>query len=218
MYHYNTTERIIKTRKQGWHGRRGTKVSYQYDGAQGSRISYNVFHIKGRCNIGLHPHGQHDSPVKLNENGGTKNQELIAISKKIWQHLSRQKIIITAKYLTGSINVHADRKSWQTRDSSKEKLNSTILRKLCQIMGTPDMYLFASRVSHQLPQCMPWKIDPFSQRKDAFQKSWTHKFVYAFPPFIFIGRVLQKVNQDHCLMLITTPAWPGQPWFPRLLK
>ena len=78
------------------------------------------------------------------------------------------------------------------------------------------------RVSHQLPRYMPWKIDPFSQARDAFKISWAHKFVYSFPNFAllyeFIGRVLRKVNQDQCLMLIITPAWPGQTWFPRLLK
>ena len=90
--------------------------------------------------------------------------------------------------------------------------------KLCQIRGTPEVDLFASRVSHQLPHYISWKIDPFSQGRDAFQISWAHKFVYAFPPFALIGRILQKVNQDQCLMLIITPAWPGQPWFPGLLK
>ena len=36
--------------------------------------------------------------------------------------------------------------------------------------------------------------------------------------FALIGRVLQKVNQDQCLMLIIPPAWSGQPWFPGLFK
>ena len=80
------------------------------------------------------------------------------------------------------------------------------------------MDLFASRVSHQLLQYISWKIYPFRQDRDAFQISWAHKFVYTFPLFAPIRRVLQKVNQDQCLMLIITPAWPGQPWFPELLK
>ena len=107
------------------------------------------------------------------------------------------------------MNVEADRESRQTRDSSEWKLNSTIFMKLCQIRGAPEMVLFTSRVSHQLPQHMSCKIDPFSQGGDAFQ---------IFPPFALMGRVLQKVNQDQCLMLIITPAWPSQPWFPGLLK
>ena len=96
--------------------------------------------------------------------------------------------------------------------------NSTIFGKLCQIRETPQIDLFASRVSHQLPQYMSWKIDPFTQGKNVFQISWARKFVYAFPPFELVGRVLQKVNQDQSLMLIKTPTWPGQPWFPGLLK
>ena len=39
-----------------------------------------------------------------------------------------------------------------------------------------------------------------------------------FSPLTLIGRVPQKVNQGKCLMLIITPAWSGQPWFPALLK
>ena len=35
---------------------------------------------------------------------------------------------------------------------------------------------------------------------------------------MLIGRFLQKVNQDHSLMLIITAAWLGKPWFPGLLK
>ena len=42
--------------------------------------------------------------------------------------------------------------------------------------------------------------------------------MYTFTPFALIGRVLQKVNQDQCRMLITTPAWLSQPWFLGLLK
>ena len=142
-----------------------------------------------------------------------KNQELTAISKEIWQYLMKPKVVITTKYLPGPMNVEADRESRQTRDLSEWKLNPTTFMKLCQIRGTPEVDLFPSRVSHQLPYYTSWKIDPFSQGRDAFQISWAHKFVYAFPPFALIGRVLQKVNQDQCLMLIITPAWPGQPWF-----
>ena len=63
---------------------------------------------------------QHDSPFILNENGGTKNQELTAISKKIWQYLLKRKIKITDR--------EADKESRQVRDS--RKLNSTIVMKL----------------------------------------------------------------------------------------
>ena len=33
--------------------------------------------------------------------------------------------------------------------------------------------LFASQLSHQLPQYIAWKSNPFSLGKDAFQQIWT---------------------------------------------
>ena len=46
----------------------------------------------------------------------------------------QRKIMITAKYITGSMYVEIDRESKQTRDSSKWKL--------CQVRGMPEMDLF----------------------------------------------------------------------------
>ena len=49
----------------------GPKVSHKCLGAQGSQISYNALHIKGKgCNTSSHPLGQHDITAIFNENGG----------------------------------------------------------------------------------------------------------------------------------------------------
>ena len=62
----------------------GKKVSHKCLGAQGSQISYNVLHIKGKgCNVSSNPHGQYDNPVILMKMGRTKNQELTVINKEI---------------------------------------------------------------------------------------------------------------------------------------
>ena len=78
----------------------------------------------------------------LMKTGGTKNQELTAISKESWQYLLKRKITITAEYLPGSMNVEA-RQGIQAKP--------TIFMKLRHIRGTTEVDLFASRVSHQLP-------------------------------------------------------------------
>ena len=80
------------------------------------------------------------------------------------------------------------------------------------------MDLFVSRLSHQLTQYMSWKINPFSQSRDSFQMSWANTFVHALALFALIRRVLQKVDQDHCIMLIITSALPGQTCFPGFLR
>ena len=41
---------------------------------------------------------------------------------------------------------------------------------------------------------------------------------YAFPPFVLIGRVLAKVRKDNATLVLITPLWQAQPWFPTLLQ
>ena len=100
MHHYKAGDRIVTALQQG-------------EGAwsvEERKFHINVLELKAAklvimsftlqdaiCNISSHSHGQHESPVILNENGGTENQELTAISKKNWQHLFKRKITITAE-------------------------------------------------------------------------------------------------------------------------
>ena len=128
-----------------------------------AKLAIMSFTLKERDAISVHIRMDNMAALSyLMKMGGTKNQELTAIRKEIWQYLLKRKITITAEYLPGSMNVEADRESRQTRDSSEWKLNPTIFMKLCQVRGTPEVDLFASRVSHQLPHYISWKIDPFS--------------------------------------------------------
>ena len=78
--------------------------------------------------------------------------------------------------------------------------------------------VFASRVSHQLPSYISWKLDPLSKGRGAFQISWQHLRGHVLPTFSLIGRVLKKVQTDQALILLITPAWQSQSWFPRLLQ
>ena len=170
-------------------------------------ISYNVLHIRGKvCNISSHTHGQHGSPVILNENGGYQKpgvdcdqQGNLAITFETKDHHYCQ-IITRVTECTGRQGIQANHGFKQMETKSNN------LHEIASDKGNSRDDLFASRVLHQLPHYISWKIDPFSQGRDAFQISWAHKFVYAFPRFALIGRVLQKVNQDQCLMLIITPA------------
>ena len=65
---------------------------------------------------------------------------------------------------------------------------------------------------------MSWKLDPFKKGQDAFQISWNQIYPYAFPPFALIVRVLENVQEDHVSIILITPAWQTQSWFPALLR
>ena len=79
--------------------------------------------------------------------------------------------------------------------------------------------LFASRLSHPIPTYVAWKPNPHSHATDAFQQNWSHKLLYAFPPFCMIPKVLNKTLKEQVPKLILiTPAWTTQVWYPKILN
>ena len=46
---------------------------------------------------------------------------------------------------------------------------------------------------------------------------WNHLHAYAFPPFILIPAVLEKIRQHQCRIVLIAPFWPQQQWFSELL-
>ena len=82
-------------------------------------------------------------------------------------------------------------------------------------MEWPEIDLFASRISHQVKNYFSWKADPDCLAVDAFRQDWSIQFPYAFPPFCLITRVLRQMDaQDVQKMILITPLWPSQPWYP----
>jgi hypothetical protein len=147
--------------------------------------------------------------------GGTKNLTMIKISKRIWEYLLQHGITITAEWIPSHLNVIADWESRNVKDSAEWKLCPRVFQSICRVMGQPETDLFASRTSHQLPQYYSWKADPKCLAVDAFYQDWTQGFPYAFPPFCLMTRVIrQMMSQSVEKMILITPLWPTQPWFP----
>ena len=103
------------------------------------------------------------------------------------------------------------------QDTSDWKLNPQVFQKITKIIGTPDMDLFASRLTYQVPAYMEWLPDPGIKATYAFQQKWEHLFPYAFPPFALINRTLSKVNKDQLRIILVKPIWRTQPWYATLL-
>ena len=85
-------------------------------------------------------------------------------------------------------------------------------------MGTLEIDLFASRLNHQCDQYISWHPDPGAMAVDAFQFSWTNGKLYALPPFIVIGQLLQYLEKEGGGIYLVAPLWHSQPWFNKLLK
>ncbi|KAJ8027150.1 hypothetical protein HOLleu_32204 [Holothuria leucospilota] len=96
----------------------------------------------------------------------------------------------------GILNQVADKSSRVFNDQLEWMLNRQVFRQLCDIFGTPDIDLFASRLNAQLNRYISWKPDPGSESVDAFLVDWQPYFFYAFPPFSLVGKCLCKIEQD----------------------
>ena len=60
--------------------------------------------------------------------------------------------------------------------------------------------------------------DPEAEATDAFLQDWRNLQAYALPPWCFIARVLAKALCQKVVLVLVTPCWPTQPWFPQLME
>ena len=103
------------------------------------------------------------------------------------------------------------------RDTSNWMLNRDIFKQINQKWGPLEMDLFADRLNAQLKNYMSWRPDPYSMGTDEFQIMWNNKKGYVFPPFCLITRCLSKVLKEKSEIVMITPAWQTQSYYPLLL-
>lgn len=151
--------------------------------------------------------------------GGTKSKMLCDISHRIWEFLLDQGVSLTASWIPSALNVEADGGSRRKPNSSEWLLNPQVFLRVTKILGYPQIDAFASRIMHLLPSYWSLDPDPEGLAINAMSQDWNRLFLYLFPPFCMLGRVLQKLrlNETERAILIA-PIWPGQSWFPFLLE
>ena len=150
--------------------------------------------------------------------GGTRSSVLVGIAQELWGYALTKQITLTAEYLPGKYNHKADWESRHFRDSSNWKLNPSIFQALDQLWGPLEIDLFADRLNAQLMNYVSWFPDPFAQATDAFQIPWSKLKGYSFPPFSMICRCLAKIKKDQATIVMITPTWHTQAWYPVLLE
>ena len=128
----------------------------------------------------------------INNMGGSKSQKCNDITNQIWTWCKDRNIWLSAVHLAGILNTDADRESRQFNDDIEWMLDPEFFKEICKIFGKPDIDMFASRLNFQIKPFVSWRPDPESIAVDAFYYDWSNKFIYCFPPFSVIQRVLRK--------------------------
>ena len=145
---------------------------------------------------------------------------LISLVVKIWDWADERNNWLTAAHIPGKENEEADKLSRIKETSMEWKLNESIFQKLISKCGfTPCIDLFATRINTQLPKFASYNPDPEATYINAFTLNWGNfKYVYCFPPFAIIGKVVRKMVEDQAQGIIVTPNWQTQYWYPLLLQ
>ena len=71
---------------------------------------------------------------------------------------------------------------------------------------TPHVDLFATHLNHKLPLYVSPVPDPEAWDIDALNINWTNLTAYAYPPTALLHKVIQKIKQCHCLIIVIAPG------------
>ena len=150
----------------------------------------------------------------INKQGGTHSAEMCALLWKIMTWCHHYHIILKARHIPGCLNVMADLLSRSNQVQSTEwSLHPQVFKQIRQKWFTPHVDLFATHLNHKLPLYVSPIPDPRAWDIDALSINWTNLTAYAYPPTALLHKVIQKIRQCHCLIILIAPGWPGMPWF-----
>ena len=150
--------------------------------------------------------------------GGVRSQPCNEIAQMIWEWSEAKAIWLTIAHIPGSQNTLADFMSRNFSDNIEWEISDKNFNRICKMFGKPQVDMFASRLNNKLPCYVSWAPDPGAWEIDAFTLSWTDHFLYLFPPFSLVGRVLRKVLAEKAWAVMVAPDWPSQAWYGTLMS
>ena len=193
---------------------------HQLSGAVSSLPSTPVLHKteeRYHCTV---ENGKPDSGDLHKQNGRTHSQALCSLAISLWDWSLQWNIYLVAEYLPGKENTVADQESRAMRDRCDWMLNPHVFNEIQSqsLTGPCKIDLFALRLTKQLPRFFSWRLDPEAERTDAFSQNWSIARCYANPPWCLIPCCQSQARQQMVRVVIITPLWNSQPWFPTILR
>ena len=146
----------------------------------------------------------------LNKQGGTHSVEMCALQWKIMTWCHHYHITLKARHIPGCLNVKADLLSRSNQVKSTEwSLHPQVFKQICQKWFTPHVDLFATHLNHKLPLYVSFVLDPKAWDIDALNINWTGLTAYAYPLTALLHRVIQKIRQCYCLIIVALVLGPS---------
>ncbi|XP_063363975.1 uncharacterized protein LOC134652743 [Cydia amplana] len=125
----------------------------------------------------------------ITKQGGTKSRKLLETTTEILRLCDRYNCSLIARYIPGPYNGLADSLS-RSKNLPEWHLKPSITKVVFQILGTPEIDLFASVRSAVVPNYVSEDAtDMRSRFTNAFSRSWQYELGWIFPPPALIPRI-----------------------------
>ena len=149
----------------------------------------------------------------INKQGGTHSAEMCALLWKIMTWCHYYQITLKARHIPGCLNVMVDLLSRSNQvQSTKWSLQPQVFKQICHKWFMPHVDLFATRPNHRVPLYVSPVPDQNAWDIDALNINWSGLTAYVYPSMALLHKVIQKIRQSSCLIIVIAPSWPEMPW------
>ena len=125
-------------------------------------------------------------------------------------------IFISAEHIAGNLNVSADWESCNFLDSSNWKLCPEIFRSLKQIRGPCMLDLFEDHLNCQTSPILQLETGPNGVSHGCVSTELVNREELSVSPFCLM-RCLVNLRVEGGKLILVTPLWPTQAWYPSIL-
>ncbi|XP_038049749.1 uncharacterized protein LOC119723256 [Patiria miniata] len=154
----------------------------------------------------------------INRQGGTRSPQLCFQTWKLLLWCIDHNVTLVACHIPGELNVTADALSRGKILPTEWQLHPKVVQTLFNLMDRPNIDLFASPMNNQLPVYCTRVMDPKAWAVNALTIDWTDMYAYAYPPISILSRVLHKIREEPCKVMLIAPFWPRQTWFQTMIR
>ena len=151
------------------------------------------------------------SMVYIQKEGGTVSRPLLRLSRRILLLALKRQVRILPVFLSSEENFLADAAS-RFQELPDWSLPEEAFRLIVQRWGLPEINLFASPASTQVPRFFAWGDAPDAKALNALAQPWEVSDRLRFPPPQVL-RVIRKIEASSGFFLLITPFWPAQNGF-----
>ena len=159
--------------------------------------------------------------IKYGRVAVSRSIRMSLLGARFFDKVEEAGISLTFQHLAGEANVVADELSRRASSHADWQLDRALFKQLRKTFGVrPVVDLFASSGNTQVVSFFSYNYDHRARGANSFLYSWTNLGVlYAYPPPILLGKVLQKPIVDFCShSIVILPVWMAQTWFPTMLS